>query len=482
MIPEMKRIFFVPYLFLSLCFSITGQIPTDSNLPVVIINTDQGVEIPDDPKVLASMKIIYRGQGERNYLTDSINPLYLNYDGRIAIELRGSSTQESPKKQYGFTTLKIDNLSNNNVSLLGMPAENDWILNGMAFDTAFIRDFLSYNLSRQLGNYASRTAYCEVIINNDYKGLYVLQEKIKAGKERVDVIKIGAGDNILPEVSGGYITKADKANGDPIAWTMYSHTGSPVDYIHELPKPLNATTFQTEYLKNEFLKLETAAMDNNASLIEGYPSIIDISSFLDFMIINELAANVDAYSYSTFFHKDRNGKLRAGPVWDFDLTFGNDLFFYGYDRSKSTGWYFHDYQLDGSKFWINLFNNNQFRCYLSKRWNELIQPGRPLNPAGIEGFIDQTVAAISEGVARDFARWNKTGTHQQQIAEIKAFLNARIGWITANLGPFASCSNVAVPPLVITKIMYHPAPSIEFPDENALEFIEITNNGDATMI
>jgi hypothetical protein len=79
--------------------------------------------------------IIYRGPGERNYLTDISTPAYLNYNGRIEIEIRGYSLQVTPKKQYGFTTLLSDNVSNNNVSLLGMPAENDWILNGMAFDT-----------------------------------------------------------------------------------------------------------------------------------------------------------------------------------------------------------------------------------------------------------------------------------------------------------------------------------------------------------
>ena len=159
------------------------------------------------------MKIIYRGPGQRNYVTDQNNPAYLNYDGRIDIEKRGSSSQSSPKRNYGFTTLMADNTTNNNVSLLGMPEENDWILGGMVFDTALIRDYLCMNLSRKLGNYASRTEYCEVMVNNDYKGLFLLEEKIKADDGRVDVLKIGTGDNTLPNISGGYITKADKTTG-----------------------------------------------------------------------------------------------------------------------------------------------------------------------------------------------------------------------------------------------------------------------------
>jgi len=440
------------------------------------------VDIPDEPKVPGYMKIIYRGQGERNYLTDISNPAYLNYNGRIKIELRGQSSTVSPKKQYGFTTLLPNNVSNNNVNLLGMPAESDWILNGMAFDSARIRDFICYNLSRQLGNYASRTAYCEVVINNYYQGIFVLQEKIKSDNNRVDVIKIGSGDNYLPDVSGGFITKADKISGDePFAWTMYTWYGSPVTYIHELPKPENATLWQTNYIKSQFERLETTAREDNASPANGFPSVIDVPSFIDFIILTELESNPDAGTYSTFFHKDRNGKLRAGPIWDCDLTFGNDLFFWGYDRSKPTGWRMQDYENDGSTFFQDLFYNSEFQCYLSKRWNELIQPGKPLNYLSLEAFIDQTVSTINEAVARDYARWGIYKYHQLLIQDIKVFLMERIAWISTSLGSFSACNNVSVPLLVITRIMYNPQACTEFPDNEDLEFIEITNNGDQAV-
>ncbi|MDZ7636459.1 MAG: CotH kinase family protein [Bacteroidales bacterium] len=107
-----------------------------------------------------------------------------------------------------------------------------------------------------MGNYASRAGYCEVIINNAYHGLYMLQEKLKVDDERIDVTKIKTTDNTLPNLSGGYITKADKkTGGDFIAWTMYSWTGTNVDYIHELPKQEDVITAQTNYIKNEFFKL-----------------------------------------------------------------------------------------------------------------------------------------------------------------------------------------------------------------------------------
>jgi hypothetical protein len=74
--------------------------------------------------------------------------------------------------------------------------------------------------------------------------------------------------------------------------------------------------------------------------------------------------------------------------------------------------------------------------------------------------------------------WKNTGNFQDRITTIKTFLANRIPWITGNLGSYTSCSNVSVPPLVITRIMYHPPTSLEFPEGDDLEYIEITNNSD----
>jgi hypothetical protein len=479
-----RYIFTLTLLIISSVWQAEAQL-TNSNLPIVIITTDGNTPIVDNPRVLANMKIIYRGAGIRNNVSDQYTPAFLNYDGRIDIELRGSSSQWSPdndKKQYGFTTRMADNVTNNNVSLLGMPSENDWILNGMVFDPARMRDYLCYNLSRQIGEYASRTAYCEVIINGDYKGLYLLLEKIKADKDRVNVIKIEAGDIYSPEVTGGYITKADKqTGGDPIAWSMSQWNGWNVDYIHVLPKPENVTIEQTSYIKSQFDNLANAAIYHNVSLTDGISSVIDVPSFIDHMLISELSSNADAYQFSTFFHKDRNGKLRAGPLWDNDLTYGNDLFFWGLDRSHTNIWQFSNGDNDGSRFWRDLYNTQKFKCYMSKRWNELIVTEKPLNLTSIDNYIDQTASYINEAIGREYTRWGITGTYSSQITGIKTWLASRIPWITTNLGSYASCSDVELPSLVITGINYHPDVSVEFPESDALEFIEITNTGTTTV-
>ena len=406
----------VPILaFTLLSINVLAQNFTDSNLPIVVIETDNGANIPDEPKVPGSMKIIWHQDGSRNYMTDIDNPEFLNYDGRIGIERRGSSSQGFSKKPYALETREDDNVTNNNVSLLGMPAENDWVLNSLAYDQTGMRDVLSYELSNRLGQYASRSVYCEVVINGDYKGLYVFMEKIKPDKGRVNIEKMDETCNSYPEVTGGYIVKADKTTGgDPVAWTMQGYGGgwggwgSSTDFIMHYPKPDDVTNTQKNYIHNVFNDLASVSNQHNTSITSGISSVIDIPSFVDFMMIAEFSSNVDVYSLSTFFHKDRCGKLRAGPVWDYNLAYGYDAFG---NRSKYDVWQFNNQDNNGPKFWKDLFDTDLFRCYLARRWFELTEPGQPLNYDFVCSRIDEIDEWIAEAIVRDNQRWNQMQQH-----------------------------------------------------------------------
>lgn len=457
-----------------------GQILTDSNLPIVVIETDNGVTIPDEPRVYGNMKIIWHQDGSRNYLTDVNNPEFLNYDGRISIEIRGSSSQMLPKKPYGLTTLQEDDETNNNVSLLGMPKENDWVLNALAFDQTGMRDVLSYELSERLGQYASRRVYCEVVINNDYKGLYVFMEKIKVDDNRVNIQKMDETCNSYPEVTGGYITKADKTNGtDPVAWQMQGYGGgwwggSSTDFLHHYPKPEDITTAQHNYIKDVFMSLAEQAGSHNVSIEDGILSIIDVSTFVDFMIIAEFSSNVDVYTFSTFFHKDRKGKLRAGPVWDYNLTFGHDEFGY---RSRYDVWQFDNQDNNGPRFWKDLFDTDEFKCYLAKRWFEVTAEGNFMSYSALCDRMDEIEAWITEAVGRDNQRWSKMTQHVSEVQSMKTWIQQRINWLNNNIGSYSDCAEVDLPPLVISQIHYHPM-DVDSVNGNQLEFIQITNNGD----
>lgn len=481
-----KRIFAALFIvFLVVHCNAQQTILTSSNLPIVVITTDidpgtnEPYVIPDEPKVPATMKLIYRPDGSRNYVSDLSNTSFLNYEGKIGIELRGSSSQTLDKKPYGLTTLQNDNESNNNVSLLGMPEENDWVLNSLAFDPSMIRDYLSYTIASNMGNYAPRVRYVEVIVNDDYKGVYILTEKLKIDEERINIEKLASSDNTFPNITGGYIVKADKINGDDVlAWTMSTYDGWDIDYLHENPKTKNITKEQDAYIQSVFADLANKTNPANASVLNGYPNIIDIPSFVDYMLMSEFASNPDSYRFSTFFHKDRGGKLRAGPVWDYNLSFGNDLFVWGFDRSFYDVWQF-DFGNVGSKFWKDLFNDATFRCYLAKRWFELTATDQPLNYTKISDQIDDYTDLLYESQKREQTRWGTVDSQAHNIANMKLWIANRITWMDDHIGSAAACSNVQTPPLVISRIHYNPQDESGFNGDD-LEFIEITNNSNTS--
>ena len=479
---QMKK-YIIAFLLVFIALAVKAQTFTDSNLPIVVIETDGGASIPDEPKVLATMKIIWHQDGSRNYMSDIDNPEFLNYDGRIGIERRGYSSQMvSDKKPYGLETLQDDNVTNNNVSLLGMPAENDWILNPLAYDQTGMRDVIAYELSNQIGQYASRSQYCEVVLNGNYRGLYVFMEKVKVDKNRVNIEKMDESCNLPPEVTGGYIVQANRADNDPLAWRMqtYLHNwGWAVytEFIHHYPKHENITSTQSDYIHNVFLDLESVAHSYNTDISTGIPSVIDIPSFVDFMIMAEFTSNVDVYHLSTFFHKDRCGKLRAGPIWDYNLAFGYDAFG---NRSGYDVWQFDNQDNTGPRFWKDLFDTDEFRCYFAKRWFELTEEGMPLDYDRICNRIDEIDAVIAEAIGRDNQRWNQMSQHAQYVNNMKNWLQQRINWLNSHIGSSQSCSDIDLPPLVISKIHYHPQDWWSI-DGDHLEFVEITNNGDAEV-
>lgn len=183
----------------SIRFTTTPAIPAppiSSNLPLILINTN-GQSIPDDPKISAGFKIIDNGNGNRNYSTDTV----FAYQGNIGIELRGSSSGSAPKKSYGFETWDTLNLPMD-TSLLGMAVESDWCLLANYYDKTLMHNVLSYKLANETGHFAPHTRYCEVFLNGQYQGNYVLCEKIKRDKNRVDISKLEADDTAGNNLTG----------------------------------------------------------------------------------------------------------------------------------------------------------------------------------------------------------------------------------------------------------------------------------------
>lgn len=442
---------------------VVAENPFSSNLPIVVISTDNLSPITNEQKIPGNMKIIFHPDGSRNYLTDQSSPEYLDYNGRIQIKIRGNTSQSLPKKPYLLTTVKKDNITNNNVSILGMPDENDWILNSLGYDQSRLRDRLSYDLARRIGDYATRCRYCEVFVNNEYCGLYMLTEKVKADKNRVNVVKITTADNIPPAITGGYILQQDK-NQYTTSFVWPDWRMNP-----EWPDADDITSSQIAYLSN-YIDMTNATSDN-LSVTDGIPAMLDISSFCDFIIFIELSGNRDSYKGSTFYHKDRLGKLRAGPIWDFNNSYTKDY----------TGWVLDFRRGISFSFWQKFIDIPVLRCCLAKRWNELIRSGEPLCVDSINARIDKISAEISEAKARDIALWGNSLCNDQaactgDTAELKKYIDQRIKWISSQLTT-TDCVFPVLPKLVISKINYHPSTS-DATIENKLEFLEITNNCD----
>lgn len=418
---------------------------TSSNLPIVIIDT-HGQSIIDAEKIDAHMGIIDNGSGMRNNVTDSFN----DYDGKIGIETRGSSSQMFPKKQYALET-RLENGENNSVSLLGLPPENDWILYAPYTDKSMMRNVLAYDLSNQIGRYASRTRYCEVVINGDYKGIYVLLEKIKRDKNRVNIARLDPQEISGLDLSGGYIIKIDKRDGENIAgwyspFPPYAGATEQIYYQYHYPKPDEISPEQKEYIQDFISDFELTMFGvEYADLFRGYPRYIDDHSFIDHFILNEIGKNVDGYRLSAFMYKDRNDKnekMFMGPIWDFNLAFGNADY---YNGQYTYGWQA-DFKGYGDSFqipfwWLKLRADKTFAERLLLRWSELRQS--TLSDEHMLAMIDSIAFLLDEAKERDFERWPRLGTYvwpnpyvfetyEQEVAYLKSWIEDRNDWIDEN--------------------------------------------------
>ena len=401
---------------------------SSSNLPIVVITTDNGAVIIDDPKITAHMGIIDNGSGNRNNLTDA----FTNYNGTIGIELRGNSTQGFPKKPYNFETR--DNIGANlDASLLGLPKENDWVLSASYLDHTFIRNPLASYLSQLTGRWASHCRMVELVLNGNYQGIYILMESIKRDKNRVNIAKLDPAEISEPDITGGYIWEVTG---------FESNLGSARNLKY--PKYNEAAPAQINYITkydDDFRSVMNSS--NYKDETTGYAAWIDVPSFVDELIVQEAIRNSDAYGWSGYFHKDMNQKINAGPVWDFDQSAGNSSY---PDDGVVTGWMFkHAGTWNTPFFWKLLFDDPVFSYKVKLRWTEL--RNGPYKTDKINIFIDSVANYLSEAQSREFVKWpvlganiwretsgfQKRTTYKSEVDYLKGFLKKRFDWMDTEL-------------------------------------------------
>jgi hypothetical protein len=436
--------------------STSGQTLTSSNLPIIIINTS-GQTIPDEPKITADMGIIFNGEGARNNVTDVMN----HYNGKIGIEVRGQSSQMFPMKSYSVE-LRDDAGNSLEKSLFGMPKNEDWVLYAPYNDKTLMHNFLAYTLSNEMGRWAAHCRFVEVILNNQYIGIYVFMERIKRGSSRVNITKMNSTDISGDAVTGGYIFSLDK---EPDGWfssytTPNSTTNSRRQYTYVYPKLENIVQQQKDYLKSYVDSFENAAASPDfQDPLNGIRKFADIPSFVDHFIVNEVSRNVDGYRLSAYFYKDRSSKNRkifAGPVWDYDLAFRNANYCEG---SNPTGWaYMFNYVCPGDGaglipfFWYKLADaDTAFKAALRCRWKGLRHT--TLSEQHLNYLIDSIVTLTAEARQRHFQKWPVLGQYvwpnpqpipsdyAGEISTLKQWLTNRLYWLDNNMPNKGACED-----------------------------------------
>ena len=397
-----------------------------STLPIIEINTDGG-SIPDEPKVMARMRVIDNGSGP-NALEDDAA-----YDGWIGIERRGSSSSRFPKKQYSLETRHPDE-SNRNVGLLGFPEENDWVLHAPYSDKSLMRNALAFHLGRATGRYASRARFCEVVLDGDYQGVYVLLEPIKDDGDRVDLADADS-------LGGGYIAKLDKRTGGGETWPSRDPTtGQFVRYQFHDPEADELTEAQRDEIEVAFDAMEDATTGDLDGPSPAYLDHLDLDALIDYVLVSEVTKNVDAYRISFYFHRPAAGApLEAGPLWDFNLAFGNA----DYGAASRTSGFQYETPYTSRTYpipsWFSrVVASDAFQSRARQRWTDL--RAGPFATDSLLTWIDQTAADLEGAQARNFERWPILdrdvwpnafvgGSYAAEVGYLKEWLAERLAWL-----------------------------------------------------
>lgn len=374
-----------------------------SHLPVIDIVTDGAVPDPyvdmtaavkerSNETVAASVKY-YDHETTENALTDT--PVV---EENAVFRIRGRSSREYDKKGY-LLKFKEDNLiDNKKVSLSGMTADSEWVLHGPFLDKTLIRNYLSYNLSGEIMDYSSNVRFTELFLNGEYEGLYLLTEKIEFNEDG----RINLTETDPKLITTSYILTLDVGNQDPFynLNTFNNYTGkngleNRVDNRLEVVYPKKTLTpAQKKYIEDEVSQFEKAlASFDSADRRLGYPSFIDVDSFVDYFIITEFTLNGDAGSLSTYFYKDIRGKMKVA-VWDFNSVFNNYV-----DEIEDS-----EYFVLTDKVWYKqLIKDPYFVDKVIKRYTELRKTF--LSDEYVLNYIDETIDYLGPAIERNNERW-----------------------------------------------------------------------------
>jgi hypothetical protein len=425
-------------VYLALAGDVAGF---SSNLPVVVLHTHRAgaLAILGNTYVSGSASVFEpRAAGGRTGLQ---GPAAVS--ARAGVRIRGNSSRAFPQKSYAFELRAGGSDEDDGQVVAGMPSEADWALVAPSWvDRSLIRTALSFGLSREIGRYAPRVRLCEAFVvetggtvgMNNYLGVFSLTEKIERDRDRVNVDTLPATATAEPALTGGYVFRVDHEARD------FAAGGVNFGFVYPEPEEmaLPERAPQKAYLQRqmqEFSDALAAPGFRNPRTGLSYADYIDVPSFIDLNLINALIKNVDAFRFSSYFHKARSGRVAAGPLWDVDRSSGSP-----HDDGGRTieprEWARGDGTNPLTWVWFaRLFADPTWKAAHKQRWTELA--ATTFSPAHIHALIDQLAAQVAEAQQRHFARWPvmspEDDSHQTEIRLLKDWFSARIPWITSQL-------------------------------------------------
>ncbi len=487
--------------------SIYGPVPewfadtasfSEFHLPLMHINT-HGQKIPDEPRIVADMGLIFNGEGAINAIDDPWN----EYSGFIGIEQRGESSIEFAKKSFSIELQNSDG-SNNNVSILGLPEENDFVLNGPFSDQTLVKNVLSYELFRRTGRWAPRTRFIEVVINGEYEGVYVLTEKLKRDENRVDIDKLTSEDVSPLEISGGYILRRDKKNKLLAEEWWESPVRQPYHnqmwYEYYDPEYADLTSDQASYIQDWMQEFDEVLSGSDFGDPEnGYRKYIKTKSFIDMMFLNEISKGIDNYLFSTYFHKENDadgGQLVAGPPWDYNLGYGNLNYGDSWNAKETYGWC---YPQGGRVYWFErLMEDSHYMNKTYCRWTEHRES--IYSDENVMAIIDSCVQDLGDAADRNFVRFPTLGnyvwpaiepypeTFKEEIDNLKSWLIDRLAWMDSQWLDMGKCNPQTPTDITLSNNMIpenEPSGTIVGvlstvdPDSDSFEYSLVSGEGDS---
>ena len=413
-----------------------------SHLPVILIHTFESgpLDAFGTDHVPAALQVLEPTSGATRMVGRAA------LDARIGIHVRGATSRNFPKKQYAIELREDEEDRDRNQPLLGLPSHSDWVLSDpVLYDRSLIRNALAFALSNRIGRYAPRTRFAEVFLVDEggdvraesFVGFFTLIEKIERAADRVNVSRLPESATTPPAMTGGFILRIDKGGADFYA------AGRRLQFVYPDPEDMSTPArapqldFLSDYI-DSFAQAASAADFKHPSTGLHYSEYIDVDAWIDHNIINALTKNVDGLRFSAYFHKERGGRLAAGPVWDFDRSLGTP-----YDPravepeewkpawSDAT-----DYFNDG--WWRYLFRDPDFRSRYRARFTALLNS--EFSPDNLDRIVDGMVSEVGEAAGRNFRRWTESppydNSHAAEIALLKDFLRRRVAWIKTQLDTF----------------------------------------------